>query len=53
MTFGSFGLSILAPVFHGAFKYGWNIQNQRLGISWFLVTLVLNVTGATAYALKV
>lgn len=39
----------MVPVIHGA---GWQIQNQHMGIIWVLITLVLNVLGATAYAIK-
>jgi len=52
-TFGSLALCTMVPVFHGVYKYGWLVQNQRMGISWVIITLVLNVTGATAYAVKI
>jgi adiponectin receptor len=41
------------PVVHGIYKYGWDIQSQRMGVVWVVITLVLNVSGATAYAFKV
>jgi adiponectin receptor len=40
-------------VLHGLYKYGWNTQSQRMGVVWVVQTLVLNITGATAYAFKV
>jgi adiponectin receptor len=43
----------MVPVLHGLHKYGWDIQRQRMGVVWVLVTLVLNVSGAMAYAFKV
>ena len=43
----------MVPIFHGVYRYGWNVQSQRMGISWVMITLVLNVTGTTAYAVKV
>jgi adiponectin receptor len=52
-TFGSLAIFIMVPVLHGLHKYGWNIQRQRMGVVWVLVTLVLNVSGAMAYAFKV
>ena len=43
----------MVPVLHGVYKNGWYTQNQQMGITWVLITLALNVLGATAYALKV
>ncbi|KAK8911391.1 hypothetical protein QC760_000427 [Botrytis cinerea] len=52
-TFGSLAVVTMVPVVHGATIYGWRVQNQRMGITWVLITLMLNVLGATAYAIKV
>lgn len=52
-TFGSLAVVTMVPVVHGATVYGWQVQNQRMGITWVLITLMLNVLGATAYAIKV
>jgi len=52
-TFGSLAIFTMVPVVHGLHKYGWDIQRQRMGVVWVLVTLVLNVSGAMAYAFKV
>lgn len=52
-TFGSLAVFTMVPVIHGAIVYGWQTQNQRMGITWVLITLILNVLGATAYAIKV
>ena len=43
----------MVPVIHGVYRYGWQVQKQRMGVVWVLLTLALNVTGATAYAVKV
>ncbi|KAK6614342.1 hemolysin III family channel protein [Botrytis cinerea] len=51
-TFGSLAVVTMVPVVHGATIYGWRVQNQRMGITWVLITLMLNVLGATAYAIK-
>ncbi|KAF5878518.1 putative hemolysin-iii channel protein [Botrytis fragariae] len=51
-TFGSLAVVTMVPVVHGATVYGWQVQNQRMGITWVLITLMLNVLGATAYAIK-
>ncbi|RDW77169.1 hypothetical protein BP6252_05222 [Coleophoma cylindrospora] len=51
-TFGSLAIFTMVPVLHGIGLYGWEIQKQRMGIVWVVVTLGLNVTGATAYAVK-
>ncbi len=52
-TFGSLAIFTMVPVLHGIYKYGWNIQSQRMGVVWVVRTLVLNTMGATAYAFKV
>lgn len=52
-TFGMLALSTFIPVIHGIARYGYDIQNQRLALQWVLATLVLNTTGAAAYAFKV
>ncbi|KAE9381687.1 hemolysin-III channel protein-like protein Izh2 [Stipitochalara longipes BDJ] len=52
-TFGSLAIFTMIPVLHGILKYGWKIQSQQMGVVWVLITLVLNVSGATAYAFKV
>ncbi|TGO18108.1 hypothetical protein BTUL_0012g00520 [Botrytis tulipae] len=51
-TFGSLAVVTMVPVVHGATVYGWQVQNQRMGITWVSITLMLNVLGATAYAIK-
>lgn len=52
-TFGMLALSTFIPVIHGIARYGYEIQSQRLALQWVLATLVLNTTGAAAYAFKV
>ncbi|KAK0119189.1 hypothetical protein ONS96_012253 [Cadophora gregata f. sp. sojae] len=52
-TFGSLGLLTMVPIYHGVYRNGWGMQNQQMGITWVLITLVLNVLGATAYAFKI
>ncbi|TVY82430.1 Adiponectin receptor protein [Lachnellula suecica] len=51
-TFGCFAISSMVPVVHGMVTYGYALQGQRIGLKYVLVTLVLNITGATAYAIK-
>jgi adiponectin receptor len=52
-TFSSLALSTFIPVFHGIIKYGYLAQRERICLSWVLLTLALNGTGAVAYASKV
>lgn len=52
-TFGSLAVFTMVPVLHGIYKYGWNVQSQRMGVLWVVQTLGLNFTGAMAYAFKV
>jgi adiponectin receptor len=51
--FGSLALSTFIPVFHGLFKYGYELHHQRIGLKWILLTLLFNSFGAAAYASKV
>ena len=53
VTFGSLAFSSIIPMIHGIIKYGWDLQSQRMGLKWVLVTLGLNTLGAVAYAIKV
>lgn len=52
-TFGSLGLFTMVPVCHGLYENGWHTHNQQNGTTWVLITLALNILGATAYALKI
>lgn len=52
-TFGSLAIFTMVPVFHGTLIYGWAVQNQQMGVTWVLITLAVDILGATAYALKV
>jgi adiponectin receptor len=52
-TFGSLAIFTMVPVVHGIYKYSWKVQSQRMGVVWVVITLILNVSGATAYAFKV
>ncbi len=54
LLFGSFGLgSFVAPVAHGIWLHGLEIQKQRIGLGWIMATVACNGTGVVAYALKV
>lgn len=53
VRFGSYsllGLSAFVPVVHGIVNNGWQVQNQRMSISYFLGLAILNFTGASIYA---
>ncbi|KAI1494030.1 hemolysin-III related-domain-containing protein [Biscogniauxia mediterranea] len=51
--FGAFGLgSFLAPVAHGALRFGLAAQSARVGIPWIGLTALCNGAGVVAYALK-
>lgn len=52
-TFGCLAVSNIVPIVHGILRYGFALQVQRMGLKYVLATLVLNTTGATAYAVKV
>lgn len=51
-TFGCLALSTFIPVFHGLFKYGFEVQQRRIALRWILLTLLFNSLGAAAYASK-
>ncbi|KAK0648587.1 hemolysin-III channel protein-like protein Izh2 [Cercophora newfieldiana] len=50
--FGSLALSTFIPVFHGLFKYGYEVHQNRIALPWILLTLLFNSLGAAAYASK-
>lgn len=52
-TFGSLAIFTMIPVVHGTLRNGWHVQNQQMGVGWVLITLVVDILGAAAYALKV
>lgn len=52
-TFGMLALSTFIPNIHGIARYGYDTQKGRLALQWVLATLVLNTSGAAAYAFKV
>jgi adiponectin receptor len=52
-TFGSLAMFTMVPVLHGIWRHGWLLQKERMGVVWVFITFVLNILGATAYALKV
>ena len=47
------GASAFIPIAHGVLDNGWEIQNQRQAISYFMQLGVLNFTGAAIYAVRI
>lgn len=51
--FASLGLSAFVPVVHGIILNGWEAQNQRMAITYFLGLGLLNATGTIIYAARI
>lgn len=49
----AFGASSFAPIIHAVVKYGWEVQNQRMGLTWWALVAVFNLVGVVTYGLKV
>ena len=52
-SFAVLGLSAFVPVGHGILLNGWQLQNQRMPITYFLGLVFLNVTGTVIYAMLI
>ncbi|KAL2211219.1 hemolysin-III channel protein-like protein Izh2 [Sarocladium strictum] len=48
----AFGASSFAPIIHAVVKYGWEVQNQRMGLTWWALVAVFNLIGVVTYGLK-
>ena len=53
VMFALLGLSAFVPVIHGILLNGWEVQNQRMAITYFLGLGLLNATGTVIYAARV
>jgi adiponectin receptor len=51
--YSGLGLSAIIFIIHGLAIHGWEIQNQRMSLSWMGLMGTLNLTGAAAYAARV
>lgn len=47
------GLSIFVPAAHGVVLNGWELQNQRMSLAYFIGLGVLNGTGTVIYTARV
>ena len=52
-SFAVLGLSAFVPVVHGILLNGWQLQNQRMSITYFLGLGLLNGTGTVIYAMRI
>ena len=50
--FALLGLSAFVPVVHGIILNGWEVQNRRMAITYFLGLGLLNGTGTVIYAAR-
>ena len=50
--FALLGLSAFVPVIHGIILNGWQVQNRRMAITYFLGLGLLNGTGTAIYAAR-
>lgn len=53
LMFGLLGLSAFVPVVHGIILNGWELQGQRMAITYFMGLGLLNATGTVIYAARV
>ena len=51
--YGLLGQSAFIPAVHGVWINGWDLQNKRMGLSYFLGLGILNATGTVIYAARV
>jgi len=52
-SFGVLGLSAFIPVVHGILRNGWELQNQRGSVEYFIGLGLLNATGTAIYAARI
>ena len=52
VMFALLGLSAFVPVVHGIMLNGWEVQNRRMAITYFLGLGLLNGTGTIIYAAR-
>lgn len=52
VSFALLGLSAFVPVLHGIILNGWELQNERMSILYFLGLGLLNGTGTLIYAVR-
>ena len=53
LSFAVLGLSAFIPAVHGVLVNGWETQNQRMSISYFIGLGLLNGTGTMIYAMRI
>ena len=51
--YGCLGLSIFVPAVHGVILNGWELQNKRMSIIYFLGLGLLNATGTAIYTARI
>ena len=47
------GLSIFVPAVHGVLLHGWEVQNQRQSLTYFLGLGLLNGAGTVIYTARI
>ena len=52
-SFAVLGLSAFIPVVHSIIINGWELQNQRMSIAYFIGLGTLNATGTAIYAARI
>jgi adiponectin receptor len=51
--YASLGLSAMVFIIHGLIIHGWEIQNQRMSLTYMLTTAMLNILAAVVYAARI
>ena len=52
-SFGLLGLSAFIPVVHGILRNGWQVQDQRGSVDYFVGLGLIQATGTAIYAARV
>jgi adiponectin receptor len=47
------GTSLFVPIFHGAYRYGWNRLEEMMALESYLGLAVINFSGAAVYAMRI
>jgi adiponectin receptor len=51
--YASLGLSAMVFIIHRLIIHGWEIQNQRMSLTYMLITAMLNFLAAVVYTARI
>lgn len=50
--YAALGLSVVVSIIHGVIIHGWKEQSRRMSLYWMLFMALLNLVGASLYAMR-